>query len=257
MRINAAPALSLFLAALKVLPANNDIGFLKQSAQQTGFLRRGRRPPPVMRQECEAGVSWSHRGSYTEDNPGGWLLVHVGNIMVREASETQLTAAAAATATAGGGGGGGGSAAAPNVGRHGRHVAVSFGGDNPHWMRNLEVDFAAIAPLRLSWDIERVLMIGNRKGHSRNKDDLPEPQQRQEQQLNDRGTGAPPLSVAREEGLSPLSCLPDGVMSLVLEFSQPTLVRTEQVGGVAPDGVGDVAEDGHGGPLTAAHWKVF
>lgn len=223
-----------------------------------------------MRQECEASTSWSHRGAYNEDNTGGWLLVHIGNIMVRGDSDTQRAAAAAAAAAVGeacscssnssrGGGGGsgdgGGSAAAPITGRHGRDVVISFGGENPRWVHNLEVDFAAIAPFRLAWDIERVLMIGNRKGHGRSNDNHPQPEERQEEQLKGGVAEAPRLSVAQEEGLSPLSRLPEGVMWLVLEFSQPTLVRPEEVGEEAPHGV--VAEDGHEDPPSTAHWKVF
>lgn len=250
------PARACFsrLAVLKVLPTNDDFGFLRN-----GGASLWARTPPVVRQESEASASWSHRGAYNEDNPGGWLLVHVGNIMVRESSDTQRAAAvAAAAATAVGetrsGGGDSGSAAELNVGRHGRHVAVSFGGENANWIHNLEVDFAAIAPLRLSWEIERVLMVGNRKGHGRSSGEGAELHQRREEQPNDGVVEAPTISAAQEEGLSPLSCLPEGVMLLVLEFSQPTLVRPE---GVQPAGVGAVVEDGREGPPTAAYWKVF
>lgn len=164
--------------------------------------------PPAVWQPSEAVASWSHSPDYHEDNEGGWLLCHVGNIMVRE------------------------SGAVGTVGDR-REVSISFGGNNPHWCGNLDVDFAAIAPIRLSWGIKRVLMIGNIKGESSEAD-----------------TG------------SLLSRLPPHVMILILDFSQPTLRRPP----VETDGErshsGDADGDGTGGgenesSINDGSWKVF
>lgn len=172
--------------------------------------------------------------------------MHVGNVMVRESSEAQKRAAAA---EGGAGGTGTGGQAVSGAGTCGRHVAISFGGDNPGWVDNLDVDFAAIAPFRLSWDIERVLMTGNRKGHisqSPGRTEL-------EQENKDKPDGvveAAPSGVACDE-YSPLSRLPCGVMLLVLEFSQPVLVRSK-------DGLGGARGAGEGiSPQDGGHWKVF
>ncbi|CAB1108522.1 unnamed protein product [Ectocarpus sp. CCAP 1310/34] len=201
-------------ATMAVRPAGDDFGFLSTTDSQRA---------EGVRQDGEASVSWIHRQEYHEDNPGGWLLLHIGNIMVRESSEAQQSAAAteggASSATIGTGG--------PAVGNRGRDVAISFGGENPNWMSNLEVDFAAIAPLRLSWDIERVLMIGNRKTDAI----LPPAElgQAHEEGL-DRAVEAAPDDggIGSHLCCSPLALLPHAVMTLVLEFSQPTL---DAVGG--------------------------
>lgn len=133
---------------------------------------------------------------------------------------------------------------------------MSFGGDNPRWARNLEVDFAAIAPLRLSWDVERVLMIGNRTGHIRRRspakgDDEPFEQEGDKEGADRAVKAAPGGGVDSCDGRSPLSRLPDAVMLLVLEFSQPTLVRPQ--GGL--DLANGAAEGG--GHEDGGHWKVF
>lgn len=228
------------MTVLQALPTGDDFGFLKAT---------GSRHPPALRQECEAAASWVHRQEYHEDNPGGWLLVHVGNIMVREASEEQkLTAAAEAGAS-----GSTSSTGEPTVGTRGRHVAMSFGGDNPRWARNLEVDFAAIAPLRLSWEIERVLMIGNRTGHIiHGTPDRAEPSEQEDEEEPDRAAdAAPDGGVDAHDGrISPLSCLPGAVMLLVLEFSQPTMVRPQDGLDLGSGIAGGAQEEG-------GHWKVF
>lgn len=232
----------------QVRPTDEDVGFLK---------RTGLRRPPALRQECEASASWTHCKVYGEDNPGGWLLLHIGTIMVRESSEAQKRAAAAegrAANTTGGGPGASGAAAEAGAGVRGRHVSVSFGGENQWWAKNLEVDFAAIVPLRLSWDIERVLMIGNRKGDVIGRGlESAEPEQADDEKLGQGVVEPAPGAVAcSRDGCSPLSRLPGGVMLLVLEFSQPTLVRPQEDGiGRASGTAEGVQED------TGRHWNVF
>lgn len=88
-----------------------------------------------LRQPSAGDVSWSHCRDMPpchrklDYSPGQWYLLHIGNVLVRS----------------------------------GQQVAVSFGGAND-WCNNLDVDFAAIAPIRLSWDIESVVWIGHAKG---------------------------------------------------------------------------------------------
>lgn len=45
----------------------------------------------------------------------------------------------------------------------GLDVGLSFGGNNPHWSGNLDVDFTAIAALYFSSSIARVIWIGHIK----------------------------------------------------------------------------------------------
>eukprot|EP00752_Nemacystus_decipiens_P012644 g11199.t1 len=208
-----------------------------------GFLRSsGSQRPPSLRQDCEASASWIHRREYHEDNPGGWLLLHVGNIMVRASPEEQQRDAATEGGASGTPTGNGGLA----VGKEGS-VKMSFGGENPGWVHNLEVDFAAIAPLRLSWDIERVLMIGNRIGHIRRSPSLAEPAEEENEELGGGVEAAPEDGgIESHDQRCPLSRLPHAVMLTVLEFAQPTLVRPRAASAVAEG----VHEDG-------GHWRVF
>lgn len=141
--------------------------------------------PPTMQQDCEGTVSWSHLQDNPEPDPEheGWVLLHIGNIFVRDS---------------------------------GMPVSLSFGGNNPHWCTNLQVDFGAIAPLRLSGDIVLLVLAGNRKG----------------------------------QGYSPLSSVPGGVIDLILEFAQPTLVPP-------PDnGEGGVQEEGEEDDGCSRRWRV-
>lgn len=128
-----------------------------------------------------------------------WQLLHIGNIFVRGSSpsreETGLENAEVASDL---------------------DVCISFGGENPNWCNNLDVDFAAIAPLRLSWHIEREVMIGHLKGDALARGEG----QVLETVVEDGDQGV----LAAQSGVSPLSRLPRSVVELVLEFSQPTLV---------------------------------
>lgn len=184
-----------------------------QASEGGGFLRFPTTSgPPISRQNSEAVVSWSHSTRYDEDNPGGWLLFHIGNVMVRE-SDGQ----------------------GDNL-----DVRISFGGENPYWCGNIVVDFSALAPVYLAWDIVRVVLIGNRKGRA--------------------STGvAPPCgetiygAQGESSGGSPLSALPPVVIDLILGFSQPTLVRPRLDGEALQQG----GEGGVGGNGHTAPWTVF
>ncbi|CAM9131522.1 unnamed protein product [Laminaria digitata] len=105
-------------------------------------------------------------------------------------------------------------------------VRISFGGENPYWCDNIVVDFSAITPVLLSWDIIRVVLIGSRNVQEEN---------------------------AGENGCSPLSYLPPGVIDMILEFSQPTLVRPPVDGGELQQG----GEGEPGQKTDSAHWTVF
>lgn len=193
-----------------------------------GFLGHGAPDrPPISRQESEAVYSWSHSRRYDETNPGGWLLFHIGNVMVR-GSNAQHTAPADAPSNAEG---------------NALDVKISFGGENPYWCGNIVVDFSAIAPVLLSWDIVRVLLIGSRKGHT----DTGETHQREAAVNSVQGTNA------AGSGCSPLSYLPPAVIDVILEFSQPTLVRPLCDGEHPPQG----GEGGAEGGRDAAPWTVF
>lgn len=168
-------------------------------SQGSGFLGHpSPERPPISRQESEAVYSWSHSRRYNEANPGGWLLFHIGNVMVR-GSNAQHTTSAGAPGNAQG---------------NALDVRISFGGENPYWCDNIVVDFSAIAPVLLSWDIVRVVLIGNRKGHTGTGGAY-----QRDAALNDVDTNAAGI------GCSPLASLPQAVIDTILEFSQPTLVR--------------------------------
>ncbi|CAM9172397.1 unnamed protein product [Scytosiphon promiscuus] len=272
-----APRPGLYAAFFRVRQAVREDPLLQFSAEwkvsakhpaKVGFLRRNERSrtrPALSRQESETEASWTHWRSYDEENPGGWLLCHVGNIVVGDPSgDTQRRR--------GGGGGGGGGADEEGGGREDDEktleVLVSFGGENA-WCKNLVVDFAALAPIRMSWDVERVLMIGHRKGHSRISvaSGAGSRQHDEEGRLNENSDPArPPGATAAATGsaaqgnggASPLSRLPRGVLLLVLEFSQPTLVRP-RVANEQP-GEGDRSEakqDGRGRRPEVGALKVF
>ncbi|CAN0462179.1 unnamed protein product, partial [Hapterophycus canaliculatus] len=82
--------------AVRKKPLLNFSAEWKASAKHqsvVGFLRRNERSPPrpvLSRQESEAEASWTHWQKYDEDNPGGWLLCHVGNIVVGDYSDSTL-----------------------------------------------------------------------------------------------------------------------------------------------------------------------
>lgn len=225
-----APRPGVYAAFFRVRQVRTHVPLLNFSAEwkadattsdaQCGFLRRSPARPPSLRQESEgATVSWSHWNRYDEANQGGWLLLHIGNILVRERG-VQLADS---------------DDDGDNViGGSGSDVAISFGGENPHWCSNIEVDFAAIAPLRLSWEIERVVMIGSKQGHI-----ISGAVEEIETGFND---------TERSE-FSPLSTLPQGVIGLIIEFSQPTLVRPQ-----LPD---QVLEEGSHNIGDAGMWNVF
>lgn len=196
---------------------------------------------PISRQASEAVVSWSHSTQYNEDNPGGWLLFHTGNVMVR-GSDAQRTTSH-------------GDAPSGNVQGNGLDVRISFGGENPHWCDNIVVDFSALAPMFLSWEIVRVVLIGNRNGkagagiaHERAAAGAGMTPQREERVIGVQHGNAPEVS-----GGSPLSKLPPVVIDVILEFSQPTLVRPPVEGEALQQG----GEGGVEGNINAAAWTVF
>lgn len=88
-----------------------------------------------LRQHSAGVVTWSHWRKarpikhMQQVKPGEWYLLHIGNLLARGGQEMRL----------------------------------SVGGAND-WCKNLDLDFAATAPVRLSWDIERVIWIGHIKG---------------------------------------------------------------------------------------------
>ncbi|CAM9761816.1 unnamed protein product [Choristocarpus tenellus] len=127
-------------------------------------------------QTDEATVRWSHDTNDTYLNQiaasGGWTLLHLGYVFVRDRG-----------------------AVVRQLGEDAddQKVLLSFGGDN-NWCKGLDVDYAAIAPLRLAWEVERVLWIGQRKGDDE----------------------------ARRQ--SPLCGITEDVIHLIVEFMQPVLI---------------------------------
>lgn len=183
--------------------------------------------PPVSRQESEAVYSWSHSKRYDETNPGGWLLFHIGNVMVRGSNAQHIAPAGVPS----------------NAEGNAMDVRISFGGENAHWCSNIAVDFSAIAPVLLSWDIVRVVLIGSTKGHTGLGGAYP---------CNAAVAGFQNTNAAGI-GCSPLSYLPPAVIDIILEFSQPTLVRpTVDDGQPQRDG-----EGGAEGAGDAISWTVF
>lgn len=187
-------------------------GFLKSSppAGNSDPLRQR----PVARQDSDAVVSWSHRKLAHNVDQRTWVLLHIGNVVVRD-QIYGLQSAVAARDDAGKGGG--------------LDVALSFGGRNPNGCRNLDVDFAAIAPLQLSWDIARVIYTGHTKGL--NGDTISKGESD-----NDEA----------EFRICPLSRMPENVIRLLLEYSQPTLTRNVDMNEL--DGLNDSRE---------GTWRVF
>jgi len=90
-------------------------------------------------------ASFSHWPGYHEANDGGWQVVHVGNVMVHQSAPDAAVAG-------------------QDGGRNENNVVISFGGENPSWTSDFDVDFAAIAPLRLSRYFKKILM---EQGHQR------------------------------------------------------------------------------------------
>lgn len=176
-------------------------------------LRQGH----VSRQDSDAVVSWSHRKLAHKVDQRTWVLLHIGNVVVRDRIHG-LQSAVAATDAAGEG--------------DGLDVSLSFGGNNPNGCGNLDVDFAAIAPLQLSWDIARVIWIGHIKGLDGDKTSKGE---------GDNEEAEPP-----EIGICPLSRVPESVVRLLLEYSQPTLTRNVDINEL--DGLNDSRE---------GTWRVF
>ena len=187
--------------------------------RERGFLHTNGRPASgsCTLQESDAIVSWSHRKLDTSVDPGAWMLVHVGNVVVRRRAH----------ATDGGTG----------AGDDGLDVALSFGGNNSGWCSNLDVDFAAIAPLRLCWDITRVVWIGQMKGQSSVGG------------VTQGATNGDEEAVHPQGGISPLYGVPEGLIRLILEFSQPTL--TQEFDGNSNEPEGDEGNDESG------TWRVF
>lgn len=176
-------------------------------------LRQG----PVARQDSDAVVSWSHRKLAHNVDQRTWVLLHIGNVVVRDRIH-DLQSAVAERDTSGKEGG--------------LDVALSFGGNNPNGCGNLDVDFAAIAPLQLSWGIARVIWIGHIKGLDGDK--------------ISKGEGGKEEEEPPEVGICPLSRVPESVIKLILEYSQPTLTRNV--------GMGEL--DGLDGSQEGA-WRVF
>lgn len=200
----------------------------RDGSESGGFLERPTPDgPPISRQESEAVFSWSHSRTYNANNAGGWLLFHIGNVMVRGSNVQHATLAGAPS----------------NAEGNALDVRISFGGENPYWCDNIVVDFSAIAPVLLSWDIIRVVLIGSRKGHAGTGVAHP----------RDSAVNAVQEENAGESGCSPLSYLPPGVIDKILEFSQPTLVRPSVDGGELQQG-GEVEP---GQKTDSAHWTVF
>lgn len=136
----AAPRPGLYAAFFRVRqPSSFQLRFSAEWKADTigsaAYLDRCSPREHQLRQPSAGVVSWSHCREMPpchrklDYSPGQWYLLHIGNVLVRS----------------------------------GQEVAVSFGGAND-WCNNLDVDFAAISPIRLSWDIERVVWIGHTKG---------------------------------------------------------------------------------------------
>lgn len=196
-----------------------------------GFVEQGHMSQAsVDRQECEAVASWRYEPRYrgtqdVEETPYGWFLLHVGNILVRHPRPDVI---GSVSDTEG---------AESNIEETKHDVQISFGGNNPNGCNNFDVDFAALAPLRLSWDIERVVAIGHRKGHS------------------DQAAVGEEVAQDVDRIFSPLSLVPPLVIALILEFSQPTVARPMSLE-VSEHGEGSDG-DGVGSDHNNEHWTVF
>lgn len=225
-----APCPGLYAAFFRIRRHTNFTPFLHFSAEwkadaahtgQVAFLHDGghrQSQGPISRQDSEAVVSWSHRRltDLTEDvDPGEWMLLHIGNVVVRDRTHGVETTA-------------------DEMG--GLDVALSFGGNNPTWCGNLDVDLAAIVPMQLSWDIARVIWIGHIKGLGGGK-------------ISHHGEGGKEDAGPPQVGISPLSQIPEGLIRLILDYSQPTLIRN--VNSDELNGHLNGNNDGSGG------WRVF
>lgn len=185
------------------------------------------------RQISDKTVSWSHLQRSEELRQGGqgdrWFLLHVGNVFVRGECNAELD------------------------------VTLSFGGGNPSWCHDLDVDFAAIAPLRLSWDIERVIMIGHKKGNANNGNNTVESNWSAQPEGGFVGSSADVSPLASPQvqpndggdpAVSPAQCpffsVPQGIMEAILAFAQPRLVSPENTAG-----------DDHEGGEKNGPWRVF
>lgn len=128
-------------------------------------------------------------------DPEAWVLLHIGNVVVRDRTHDAQP---------------GGAQRGMGDKADGLDVTLSFGGYNTYGCRDLDVDFAAIAPLQLSWEITRLIWIGHIKGH-----DIGSTSQGE----GDEGEAGPQVVV------SPLSRIPELFIRLILCYSQPTLAK--------------------------------
>ena len=223
-----APKPGLYAAFFKIRKYDIRSNLLSFSAEwkanaagttKQGFLHTNGSPTSgsFTLQESDAIASWSHRRLYTSVDPGAWMLLHVGNVVVRRRAHALD----------------GGTEADDD----GLEVVLSFGGDNPYWCSNLDVDFAAIAPLRLCWDITRVIWIGQMKGKSSVDGVTQGANNGDEEDVHPQG------------GISPLYQVSKRLIRLILEFSQPTL--TQAFDGNSSEPEGDEGKDDSG------TWRVF
>ncbi|CAM9683725.1 unnamed protein product [Discosporangium mesarthrocarpum] len=209
-------------------------------------------------QPSDVAASWSHDAGPRELIPlvddRGWYLVHLGNIVVPARSDR------------------GGVGSSQNVCDANDPIPVPMfmGGENPYGVHGLYIDYAALAPIRLSWKIVRVLLIGQKKrggevqtsavmGNSRtftysetvSSDRAVAHGSGEDKASYESGRGAgavsntlrrvvgriKTLALGVEEpstsrakcskvgGPSPLLGVPDEVLSVIIEYSQPTLAR--------------------------------
>lgn len=218
----------------------------------SGFLRESATRDPVSTQFSSDVVSWTHwcglppANIKTEFRFGEWHLVHIGNIYVRKDESDD-------------GWGGWGGCGGQNFDT--QNVFMGFGGENPFGLQNLEVDFAAIAPIRLSREIERLLWVGReQQQHGINADEEFHQVSAQDDNIDGVGVGVAVGSGGggggggdTPPGVCLLAHIPAVAVELILEFSQPTLVEPEyQAGPVQRDSTARNA-----GGNNPGRWRVL
>lgn len=101
------------------------------------------------------------------------------------------------------------------------------------------MDFAAIAPIHLSGDIERLVWTGHNQSHGISDEH------------SGGGSGDGGGGGRTQDDVCLLSRIPAHLVELVLEYSQPTLVRPDADPVQGGDGAHDVNDN------NAGRWRVL